>query len=98
MAVGFHVISDELALMMVKSKSYPGIERKIRRDVVLVDIDLSVLNILRVNELDLVDHVELLKKHRTNESVKITSCNQSLLFHIFSPQFLPLGIMFYTES
>ena len=82
MAVSFHVVSDEFALVMVERKSDSGIERKIRRDVVLVDIDLAVLNILRMNKLDLVDHFEFTEEHCAYESVKITSGNKSLLFHL----------------
>ena len=79
--IKLHVVSYELTLVMVKSKSDSRIKRKICSDVILVDIDLAVLHILRMNKLDLVDHVHLLKEHGAYESVKITSGNKSFLVH-----------------
>ena len=88
MAISLHVVSDELALVVVERESYSRIERKIGRDVILIDVDLAVLNILRMNELDLVDHVELTKEHRTYKSVKVTSCNKSFFIHFHIPSLL----------
>ena len=75
------VSSDELTLVVVKCETYSGVKGKICRDVILGDIDFSILNILRVNELDLIDNVEFLEQHGAYESVKVTSGNKSLLVH-----------------
>ena len=65
---------------MVKRKTYPRIEREVCRYVVLADLDLAVLNIFRMDELDLIDHVQFAKEHGANQTVEITSRYKAHLF------------------
>ena len=67
--------------MMVKCKSYPVIKRKVCCDIILIDVNLSVLNVLGMHEFDLIDHIQFLEEHGTNQSVKITSSYQTLLLY-----------------
>ena len=81
--------SFQLTLVVVKCYANPVIKGKVRGDVIRRDIDLAVLNILGMNELNLIDEIDLLQKHRTNKSVKVAPCNQSL-FHAISVPGNPL--------
>jgi hypothetical protein len=46
---------------MVENEVRPRYIGKIGRDVLRTDLDLAVLHVLGVDELDLVDHVEVLQ-------------------------------------
>ncbi|OQA23929.1 MAG: hypothetical protein BWY61_01335 [Firmicutes bacterium ADurb.Bin354] len=73
--------SLQLTLMMIKRNTHSVIKRQIGRYIIRCDLNLSILNVLGMHKFDLIDEIYLLEEHRTNKSVKITSCNKSLLHH-----------------
>ena len=86
-AESLFVVPDQFALMVIECKTYSGIKRKICRDVILGNVDLTVLNILSMNKLYLIDHIKFFEKHSADESVKIASGNKSFLIHKADPPF-----------
>jgi hypothetical protein len=67
--------------MMVENQVRSRDVRQVGRDVVRTDVDLPVLHVLGVNELDLLDHVEVLQQHRTHQTVEIAACDKAEFSH-----------------
>ena len=53
--------SLQLTFVMVEGHPHSGVKRKIGSNIIGGQIDFAVLHVLRVHELDLIDHVQFLE-------------------------------------
>ena len=78
----------DLRLVVVEGDRHAGIVGQVGRDVVFREFDLAVLDVLGVDELDLVDHIELAEHHCAGESVEVAARNKShFLIHNYLRRF-----------
>jgi hypothetical protein len=75
-------VADGFRQMVIECQVHARHIRQIGGDVVVADRDLTVLHILRVDEQDLFDQVQVLEQHRTHQAVEITTGYQTI-FLIF---------------
>ena len=72
----FFADADGFALMVVKREMHALHERQIGRDIAVGDFDYAVFHVLRVDELDLIDHVQFLKDSRADKAIEIAARNE----------------------
>jgi hypothetical protein len=63
--------------MVVERDVHVRVVREVRRDVAGAELDLAVLDVLGVDELDVVEHAEVLEEGGTHEPVEITARHES---------------------
>ena len=81
----FHIFRIKTAyfgFVMVKRETHARIVRQVCCYIILGKLDLAVLYVFRMYEFYAVQYTELSQYHGAYQTVKITSCYQTLFFHI----------------
>jgi hypothetical protein len=68
---------DRLRVMVVERDVHARVVGKIGGDVAGAELDLSVLHVLRVDELDVVEHAEVLEEGGAHQPVEVAARHES---------------------
>ena len=73
-------VAQGLAQVMVEGQVTTRYVGQVGRDVAFANLDLAVLHVLRVDEQDVVDHVQFLQQDGADQTVEITAGHEAVLF------------------
>ena len=92
-------IAEGLGEVVVEGEVHAWNEGQVGGDVALGNLDLAVLHVLRMDEFDLVDHVQVVEQHGAGQAVEITAGHEAIFFfgHVLLPGIsVGTGIVFQT--
>jgi hypothetical protein len=69
--------AQRLGVVVVERDVHVRVVRQVRGDVTRVELDQAVLHVLGVDELDVVEHVEVLEEGGTHQPVEVRARDQS---------------------
>jgi hypothetical protein len=71
-------IADGFRQMVVKRDVDASDVRQVGRNIVVADGDFAILHVLRMDEQDFVDHIQVLQQYCAHQPIEVAACYQTI--------------------